>query len=188
MAKVTSWFLGILATLFLLTVVGFGAYFLGRRAVPSQNSTPEATALPIFTPLSLGTELPLATATPAEIHTPSPTPTVLPTPVPFQITGLTASVSPGDAPACSPTTAVFNFSATITASAPGTATYKWERSDHASTPSVNLAFTSPGSKTVTTSWTLSRVSGETYNGWEKVHVLTPNDISSNQATFTVHCP
>jgi hypothetical protein len=66
----------------------------------------------------------------------------------------------------------------------GTVTYMWERSDGSIAPVSSITFNGPDSQTVTTTWTLSA----SYAGWEQLHVLTPNDVTSNQARFTLDCP
>jgi hypothetical protein len=95
----------------------------------------------------------------------------------FAVTSVTASVTPESfTGACSKT---FNFSAVITVNGPGTVKYRWERSDGASGPPQSITFTAAGSKTVTTSWTLTA----SYSGWQVVHISTPNDTFSNYAKF-----
>jgi hypothetical protein len=71
---------------------------------------------------------------------------------------------------------------------PGTVTYRWERSDGATGPVLTWNATAGAlTKDEATSWTLG-TAGTSGTFWEKIHVLTPNDISSNQATFTLSCP
>ena len=99
----------------------------------------------------------------------------------FAVTSVTASVDPSSFTGACPKT--FNFSAVITVNGPGTVTYKWERSDGAIAPDESITFAAAGSQTVTDSWTI----GISYSGWERVHILTPNDSLSNQANFTLTC-
>ena len=99
----------------------------------------------------------------------------------FAVTSVTASVTPSSFTGACPKT--FNFSAVITVNGPGTVTYKWERSDGAIAPDESITFAAAGSQTVTDSWTI----GISYSGWERVHILTPNDSLSNQANFTLTC-
>jgi len=99
----------------------------------------------------------------------------------FAVTNVTASVSPTSYSGSCPGT--FNFSARITTNGAGTVTYRWERSDGAVGPTQSLTFAGAGTQTVTTSWTL----GARGTYWERVHILSPNDIYSNQATFTNNC-
>ena len=99
----------------------------------------------------------------------------------FAVTSVTASVDPSSFTGACPKT--FNFYAIITVNGPGTVTYKWERSDGAVSPTQSITFAAAGSQTVTTSWTV----GASYSGWERVHILTPNDKFSNKAYFTLTC-
>ncbi len=100
------------------------------------------------------------------------------------VTSVTASVTPSSHTnfLCS-STKKFNFSAVITVNGPGTVTYRWERKDGAIGTTKSITFAAAGSKTVTTSWTLS---GD-YSGWQRVHILTPNVKFSNKASFTLDC-
>lgn len=150
---------------------------------PSPSPTLEPTPSPIITPTTKPTPKPTLkpTATPTPIPVPTVTPSPTPTTAPFTVTGVTAAVAPTSSNTC-PTT--FNFSATITTNAAGTVTYKWERSDGATGSTQSESFAAAESKTVTTTWAI----GAAGTHWERVHVLTPNDLTSNQATFTLTCP
>ena len=75
-----------------------------------------------------------------------------------------------------------NFSAIIIASGPGVVTYKWERSDGAIAPTESVTFPSAGAQTVTISWT--RGGG---TGWQRLHILIPNDVVSGHLNFTLIC-
>lgn len=104
-----------------------------------------------------------------------------PPPPSFAVTSVTASTSP---PSYSgPCPYQFTFSATITVNGPGTVTYKWERDDNASAPVQSVTFASAGSQMVTTTWYL----GGTGSGWERVHILTPNNTVSNEAFYLLNC-
>lgn len=167
----------------LLLVIGAGAFFIGSqksRQTPAPSPTPLMSPEVSVEPSPTGSP----TATPKATKTPTPTPT----PTPFQALGVTAAVAPISAVACSPTQTTFNFSATITTNAAGTVTYKWERSDGAIASEKTEVFSEAGSKTVSTTWTLTRTSGQTYNGWQRVKILSPNSITSNEANFNVSCP
>ena len=50
-------------------------------------------------------------------------------------------------------------------------------------PDETVDFDGPGTKAVNTSWSLS-TSG---THWQQLHVLAPNDVTSNQASFTLNC-
>jgi hypothetical protein len=100
----------------------------------------------------------------------------------FAVTSVIAGVNPTTYNGGCPKT--FNFSAVINVSGPGTVTYKWERSDGATSASKTIAFSTASSQTVASSWTLGLPS---YSGWQRVHVLAPNDVTSNNAPFTLTC-
>jgi hypothetical protein len=105
-----------------------------------------------------------------------------PVPPAFAVTGVTASVTPPSYNGGCPAT--FQFTAKITANGPATVTYKWERSDGASSAPKTVVLTAAGVQVVTSSWTLSQAS---FSGWERLHVTAPNDVISNQAAFTLAC-
>jgi hypothetical protein len=75
-----------------------------------------------------------------------------------------------------------NFWGTISASGPGTVTYRWERSDGTANPTESVTFTAAGSKTITNLWT--RGEG---TGWQRLHILTPDDMVSSQIDFVLTC-
>ena len=104
-----------------------------------------------------------------------------PLPPSFAVTNVYVSADPPFFTGACPTTA--NFYATITANGPGTVTYNWERSDGALSRIASLTFGGPGSEIVNTSWPLD----ETGSYWKRVHIFTPNEIVSNQASFTLSC-
>ncbi len=99
----------------------------------------------------------------------------------FGVTGVTVNVNPGSANTCP---AAFVFSASITANGPGVVVYRWERSDGSVTPVLSLSFAGFGSQTVTTQWNL----GSPVSGWARLHILSPNEVTSNQAPITLTCP
>jgi hypothetical protein len=81
--------------------------------------------------------------------------------------------------------ATFHFTGTITMNGPGTVTYRWERSEGTlKTPQV-LTFSTAGSQTVADQWASPPVSPTIT--WELIHVHLPNDLLSNQRTFTNSC-
>jgi hypothetical protein len=107
--------------------------------------------------------------------------------VKFTVTKVTASASPKTyTGACSPST-TFTFTGKITANGPGTVTYKWERSDNASSSEDTVTFSEAGTKTVTTTWTFGG-SGNVGTSWERLHVTDPNDIKSSKAEVQYTCP
>jgi len=104
-----------------------------------------------------------------------------PPPSSFAVTSVTASVSP---PSYSgPCPYQFNFSAVIQTNGPGTLTYQWERDDgtHDLPQTVSVGYS--GTTVVTTYWVL----GAPGPGWERVRILSPNSVLSNQAFFVLNC-
>jgi len=99
----------------------------------------------------------------------------------FSVISVTASANPPSFTGACPTN--FYSEAVITVNGPGTVTYNWERSDGAFSRIASLIFDGPGSQVVNVSWSLD----ETGSYWARVHVLTPNEIVSNQANFSVSC-
>jgi Bacterial Ig domain len=163
-------------------------------AVPAATTAPAASATNTTAPAASDTPLsPTATNTPVPptatntavppTNTPISTPTSSPTntPVPFAVTNVSASVIPPSSNSC-PTT--FNFSALITTNGAGSVTYVWERSDGASAPNQNVVFSGAGTQMVNTTWSI----GAAGTNWERVRIISPNALTSNQATFTLTCP
>jgi hypothetical protein len=89
-------------------------------------------------------------------------------------------------PFTGPCPKTIHFWATIAANGPGIVTYRWERSDNttatAATAPETIIFTAAGSQTVSNLWT--RGEG---TGWQRLHVLTPNDVVSSQIDFVMTC-
>ena len=97
------------------------------------------------------------------------------------VTGIIVGVD--QYPFTGPCPKTIRFWGTIAATGPGTVTYRWERSDNttAAAPEV-ITFAAAGSQTVTNLWT--RGEG---TGWQRLHVLTPNDVVSSQIDFVMTC-
>jgi hypothetical protein len=81
---------------------------------------------------------------------------------------------------------IFTFTGLITSDRAGLVKYRWLRSDNAVTPEQTIRFTSPGTQTVTTSWTLGGP-GKNYKDWQALRVLSPNLLTSKRAVFTLTC-
>ena len=100
----------------------------------------------------------------------------------FAVTDVIASVTPTTFTGACPKD--FNFSGRITTNGPGTVTYRWERSDGEQSPTLTLTYPSAlAQTTVPAIWKAERDS----TSWIRLHVLTPNDKTSERATFTVDC-
>jgi hypothetical protein len=83
-----------------------------------------------------------------------------------------------------------NFTGHITAKGRGTVKYRFVRSDGATSGVRTLDFASSGSLPVTTTWTLGDATLlPTYEGWQAVKVLSPNELESNHAdgAFVISC-
>ena len=78
------------------------------------------------------------------------------------------------------------FLGAISVTRPAKVKYKFVRSDGAQAPIRDLVFNRPGTKPVSTTWTLGGP-GFDYSGWQAIEVLQPQSVTSNKAKFTVHC-
>lgn len=141
------------------------------------NLDPDPGQLPTATPTPTETPTPTPTATATE----TPTLTVTPTVYSFTVSDVAVSVNPpsysGDCPGN------FVFTGVITANGPGAVTYQWERSDGAASTEQTLNFSAAGSQNVTSEWSLFADA----SGWERLHILSPIDLTSAQASFTMTC-
>ena len=104
-----------------------------------------------------------------------------PPPATFAVTNVTAFASPPSY--TGPCPYQFNFSGTITTNGAGSVTYQWERSDGTSDAPQTVSFASAGSIVVTTYWFL----GGGGTDWERIRILSPNSMVSNEAFFTLNC-
>jgi hypothetical protein len=103
-----------------------------------------------------------------------------PAPLPVVVTGVIVGVD--QYPFTGPCPKTINFWGTITTNGPCTVTYRWERSDGTATAPETLTFTDASSQVVTNLWT--RGEG---TGWQRLHVLTPNDAISSPIDFAMTC-
>lgn len=83
--------------------------------------------------------------------------------------------------------AMITFNGQITVTEPGRIQYKFIRSDGATAPVQTIEFAQGGSKPVSTTWTLGGASLPTYEGWEAIQVVYPQQVQSNKAAFKVRC-
>jgi len=98
----------------------------------------------------------------------------------FRVTNVVASISPATFTGACPRT--FTLNGTITATAAGTVSYRWERDDIRYSDVQTMTFTTAGSLSTTKLWEF----GETSSGWVKLHVLT-GDVSSSPVTYSLTC-
>jgi uncharacterized protein YraI len=111
-----------------------------------------------------------------------PSGTIPNTPTPeFAVSDITLSVNPSASVGACPK--VFQFTAQVTANQSGNVTYQWERSDGVTSAQQNLNFASASTQIANTNWSLS-LEG---NHWARLHILSPNDMTSNQAAFSLQC-
>jgi hypothetical protein len=75
------------------------------------------------------------------------------------------------------------FTGTITASEAGVVTFKWERHDGSAAATQTMTFNTGSSQTASAVWDVS----PSTSGWQRLHVLTPNDMTSNDARIVVTC-
>ena len=99
----------------------------------------------------------------------------------FAITAATASADNTALSVTCPGTVT--FSTNLTSNKDGVIAYKWERSDGSATATETLTFPSATTLTASNSWKVTA----TTSGWQRLHVVTPNDLTSNAVNFTVTC-
>lgn len=76
-----------------------------------------------------------------------------------------------------------DFRGQITMNGPGTVKYFFERSDGATSPVRTLHFAFAGTQLVDTSWAI----GRSYEGYQKLKVISPNSKESSKAEFNLNC-
>lgn len=69
----------------------------------------------------------------------------------------------------------------------GRVVYRFLRSDGASAPVETLNFDAPGSKDVSTTWTLGGAASPDFSGWQAIEILEPQERRSANATFRIKC-
>jgi len=85
-------------------------------------------------------------------------------------------------------TGAIKAAGSISANKPCTVKYIFTRSDGAIDTEVKaLKFTAPGTKPVSTEWTLGGPELPHYVGWEAIKVLSPNVLESPHCDFDVTC-
>jgi hypothetical protein len=84
-----------------------------------------------------------------------------------------------------PCPARFEFIGTIYTSYPTGVTYRWERSDRAAGQVQTMRIR--GAQNVVTSWQIGGGPGRVFSGSETLHVLSPVDMYSNPANFSMYC-
>lgn len=82
---------------------------------------------------------------------------------------------------------VITFKGTISARKAGRVQYKFIRSDNAFAPVQTLEFASPGTKPVSTTWTLGGPGFPVQDRWQAIQIVYPTNLQSNKAHFLVKC-
>jgi hypothetical protein len=127
------------------------------------------------------------------VGTPIPIPT--PTPPggggwsgPPKVTNVVAYIPGGQSSGAytGPCPATHYFVADVTVDGACTVTYRWERSDGATGPVQTLVFSGASTQQIGDTWILGGGPG-TGTVWERVNVLTPLPMTSNQASVTITC-
>jgi len=104
----------------------------------------------------------------------------------FAVTGAGAEAIPTSYTGPCPGT--IKFSGKIQADGPGVVKYTWLRSDGATGPVQAITFAAAGVEHVSDAWTLGNINVlPNYSGWEQIKILSPNEMLSNKAEFTLTC-
>lgn len=101
-----------------------------------------------------------------------------PAPDGFRVTAVTLRADPaqfdGDPPRS------FRFLGTITTNGPGQVKYRFARSDGAGGPEPTVEFSAAGAKEVESTWMLGGA-GVSHDVWQRLEILSPNEIRSEPA-------
>lgn len=116
---------------------------------------------------------------------PTPTPTDTPLP-PSQVTNVT--IDPASPLVLNACPGAVNFTGQITTDGPTNVTYEWEQSDGTTVGPLAILFPGPGSLPVNHTWNFGAPPIILNGLWARINVLSPNALSSTQATFDVNCP
>jgi hypothetical protein len=107
-----------------------------------------------------------------------------PAPGSFAVTGVVASTDPTNFAGVCPKT--FTFYAAITANGPGKVTYIWESFDGNNfeySDNQTVTFAAAGTQTTQLQWNLINST----TGLHRVHILTPNDVTSIPVYYELNC-
>ena len=105
---------------------------------------------------------------------------------PIRVTGVELTAQPSEYKGRCPTTIAFRGTVTVEGG-PGTITYQFARSDGAVAPVQTLTVAVPGRKSVETTWQIWRQPEPTFEGWQRLIILTPARVESRSAGFTLTC-
>lgn len=82
---------------------------------------------------------------------------------------------------------IFRFHGTIRVAGGGHVSYRFQRSDHPTTPIQEIDVASASVARVETEWHLGRQPERPFEGWQTLEVLTPKPVTSQRATFRMTC-
>jgi hypothetical protein len=104
----------------------------------------------------------------------------------FRVEGAGAEANPPSYSGKCP--GLIKFTGKIQASGKGRVKFTWVGSDGATGPVEYLDFEEAGVKHVSTTWTLGDARWlPSYEGWQEIRILSPNEMVSNRATFKLTC-
>jgi serine/threonine protein kinase len=95
-----------------------------------------------------------------------------------------ANVTPAATSSKCTAPASFTFSGTVTAADSGTVKYQWVYSSGKTGPVQTVSFAGAGHKTVSGGTVKTEKSG---NGWAEIKMISPDEQTSNEATYTLMC-
>lgn len=99
----------------------------------------------------------------------------------FQVSDIKLRAEPNKGTGCLYNT--FHLTGLVTGAGKGVATYKWEGSKNSTLSPIILEFGEAGTKIVETDWQVFGAGTQTV----KLHILSPNDISSPETTLKPTC-
>jgi hypothetical protein len=104
---------------------------------------------------------------------------------PLRIAEMALAVDPTDY--VGPCPATFRFRGAIRVEGHGEVSYRFGRSDRARGPVLKAEVDSSSVTRVSTSWVLGPHSGEPFEGWQTLEILTPRPLTSARAAFRMTC-
>jgi hypothetical protein len=104
---------------------------------------------------------------------------------PPRVVEVSLVADPADYVGPCPTT--FRFHGMIRVEGHGRVTYRFQRSDHPTTPIKEIDVESASVARVETEWHLGRQPERPFEGWQTLEVLTPRSLTSDRATFRMTC-
>lgn len=121
----------------------------------------------------------------AELEAAEPAPDPETEPSALRVVDLTLSATPNVYEGLCPATIGFTGRISAVGGA-GVVAYRWLRSDGATGPIETVSFTGPGTKEISSAWSVGAEDAK-FEGWRQLEVLDPTAMKSGQATFIVAC-